>query len=96
MKHIARAIVAIFTLAIISACSTYTGDNLMRLPEQSSTCNQNRTISKAKEGVSDILDSLGVSEEAKTFFKKIIINTILYQEKENIVLIMWFIYFLLC
>lgn len=65
MNHIFRAVVAVFTLTLVSACSTYTGDNLLRLPEQSSTHNQEIIISETKDGVSDILDSLGVSEEMK-------------------------------
>jgi len=71
MNHTSRTIVAVFTLALVSACSTYTGDSLLRLSEQPSNYNQNRIISKAKDGVTDILDSLGVSDETKTSFAKI-------------------------
>lgn len=71
MNHTYRAILAIFTLALVTACATYTGDNLLKLPEKPSTYNQDRTISKAKEGVSDILDSLGIPEETKKSFEKI-------------------------
>jgi hypothetical protein len=71
MSLVSRAMAAAFTLTLVSACSTYTGDNLLRLPAQSSTHDQDRIISKAKDGVSDILDSLGVSEEKKGSLQKI-------------------------
>jgi len=77
MNHTYRAILAIFTLALVSACATYTGDNLLKIPEEPSTSNQNRTISKAKEGVSEILDSLGVPEEKKTSFEKIALKDVI-------------------
>ena len=77
MNHTYRAILAIFTLALVSACATYTWDNLLKLLEQPSTSNQNRTISKAKEGVSEILDRLGVSEEKKTSFEKIALKDVI-------------------
>jgi hypothetical protein len=72
MNHIAKALVAVITLALFSACSTYTGDSLLRLPEQSATYNQTNIISKATNGVSEILDSLGVSKETKNSFEKIV------------------------
>jgi hypothetical protein len=66
-----RALAVAFAWALVSACTTYTGDSLLRLPEQTSTYNQSRTISKAKNGVSEILDSLGIPKDAKTPFENI-------------------------
>ncbi|MCP4722063.1 MAG: hypothetical protein GY860_21610 [Desulfobacteraceae bacterium] len=71
MNHISQAIGAVFILALISACSPYTGDRLLRLSEQSRTYNQSSIISKVKGSMSDILDSLGVPEETKASFEKI-------------------------
>ena len=72
---------AVFTLALVSGCSTYTGDNLLRLSEQSSTYDNNIAISKAKDGVSDLLDSLGVSEETKTSLEKIVPKSVIRYSK---------------
>lgn len=71
MDILFRGIIVFFTLSIFSACTTYTGDKLLRLPEQSRTDGENKTISNAKGGVSEILDNLGVSKETKTSFEKI-------------------------
>lgn len=38
---------------------------MLKLPEQSNAYDQSRILSKAKSDVSDIIDSLGISEEAK-------------------------------
>lgn len=60
-----RTIALTFALASVSACTTYSGDSLLKLPEQSNADDQNRILSKTKSDVSDIIDSLGISEEAK-------------------------------
>lgn len=71
-----RNIAVVFTLALVCACTTYTGDSLLRLPEQSSAYDQSRIISKAKGGVSDILDSLGITEKEKTSLEKIALKSV--------------------
>ena len=65
-----RTIAATFALASVSACTTYSGDSLLRLPEQSNAYDQSRILSKVKGDVSDILDSLGISEEVKISLEK--------------------------
>ncbi len=66
-----RVIMVACVFASVTACATYTGDMLLQLPEQSSIYDQSVTISKAKDGVSDVLDSLVISEEEKASLKKI-------------------------
>ena len=71
MKITFRALAVAFTFTSVSACTTYTGDSLLKLSEQLSTYDQSKIISKAKGGVSNILDSLELSEEAITSLMKI-------------------------
>ena len=53
----------------------------MRLPERTSACDQNEIISKAKSGVSDILDKLGVSAEKKASIEKITPKDIIHDSE---------------
>ncbi|WP_051148507.1 hypothetical protein [Desulfospira joergensenii] len=81
MNHTLGIIAAILVLAVLSACSTYTGDNLLKFPEQRSSYDQSKIISKAKRGVSDILDRFGVPEERKTVFDKITPKEIIHDSE---------------
>lgn len=66
-----RIIAATFALASVTACTKYSGDSLLNLPEQASVYDQSSIISKAKSDVSDIFDNLGISEEANNSLRNI-------------------------
>ncbi len=77
MKYTFWAAVVILSLALVSACSTFSGDRLLKLPEQTITYNQDSIILKAKNGVSAILDSFGVPEEIKASFENIFLEKVI-------------------
>jgi len=71
MTLIFRIIVIAIVIASVSACTTYTGDNLIKLSEQPVTYKQQRIIAKAQQGVADILDRLEISTKRKAAFETI-------------------------
>jgi len=81
MNPTSRAIAVVFVLVSAAACTTYPGDRLLRLPEQSSTRDESRIISKAKGGVTHILDRLAIPEETKASLEKIAPKSVIRETK---------------
>lgn len=71
MKRTIFGLTITAVLVLVSGCATYVGDKLLELPETRVRYDQSRVISKARSGVSELLDSLGISDERKASFKKI-------------------------
>lgn len=71
MNRTFRLATTAVVLISVSACATYVGDKLLKLPEESVAYDQSRIVAKAKRGVSDMLEILGLPEERKASFKKI-------------------------
>ena len=71
MAFILRLVVIAVVAVSVSACTTYSGDSLLKLTAQPVTYEQQVLIAKAQQGVADILDRLEISQERKAAFEMI-------------------------
>jgi len=71
VKTVFRTMAIVFVLASVSACTTYPGDRILQLYDQSNAYDEGKIISTARVGVADILSSLTISEDTKNSLGKI-------------------------
>lgn len=66
-----RVVTTLFIFALITGCTTYSGDNALQLTTKLNTFDEAKLLTMAKSDVSEIIASLKLSEKERAKFERI-------------------------